>query len=78
MSPIPLDNSRIQSTGRSEFDGKPSSDKYLHRVRLKQGRQIKYFNNIIIVIIKIHGNFYSATNYPWIGSLPALYKDIKT
>ena len=31
-----------------------------------------------IIIIIVNGNFYSATNYPCMGSLAALYNDIKT
>ena len=32
----------------------------------------------LFIIIIINGNFYSATDYPCIGSLEALYNDIKT
>ena len=32
----------------------------------------------LFIIIIINGNFYSATNYPCVGSLAALYNDIKT
>ena len=33
---------------------------------------------LIMIIIIINGNFYSATNYSCMGSLAALYNDIKT
>ena len=33
---------------------------------------------VVVIIIIINGNFYSATNYPFMGSLAVLYNNIKT
>ena len=41
-------------------------------------RRIIIIMIIIIIIMIINRNFYSVTNYPCMGSLAALYNDIKT